>query len=658
MKNKYIFLFSIFFLIGTFYANDTKEEGVKKDVNDSIYIKVANLVLESEDHLKPTTSVVSTEKKDERNSQEKLKDSLKSLDDAYKKEILFNLFALYGGMCEQKVKIFEPYVLHELSVLCGSELSKKNNLYKQIDRTTTSFGSAVLSRMLAEPLKDIDVIKKRQNIVKLFREDKELFKRLNRQLTKIKKYENNTINFWNPHAEIDIKLLMRVYSYFLLGDDKVYDVKFINKSPKILQFLRLNFLSVVGLNSLITPILLVGSPLILEKGARNDKLPPGVGFTAGLLYDLFLGFSYKLFIDELKLQNQICYTIHKKMKSVAKTLKSIDKIHDLIQSKSNLSDELRTFNQISRFLDGAENISKDLLYLQNLLENDVFHTQVSWSSNMGKILAGYSYMRELKDHFIPVLEAIGEIDACLSIVKLMNEFEEKSVSYCYVDFKDSDFPYIELERVWNPLIDREKVITEDIIFGKPEFSHNIMLTGPHGGGKSTFMKSIAYSIILSQTFGIAPAQRGVMTVFDRINSYVNIKENLAAGQSTFMAEMDRVKEILGVLKKLESGQKSFTIMDEVFKGTMEDEGSRRLYNFGKEISNIQQNICIVATHFNKPADLEKDTNGEFTNYHVGLIEQEDHSWVRTFKLIKGKNEWWFNDPEKRERYIDWLTSFN
>jgi hypothetical protein len=99
-------------------------------------------------------------------------------------------------------------------------------------------------------------------------------------------------------------------------------------------------------------------------------------------------------------------------------------------------------------------------------------------------------------------------------------------------------------------------------------------------------------------------------------------------------------------------------MDEVYKGTTADVGERRLEKLGIAVAPLRQSMCIIASHHKRAALLEDTTKGEFTNYHAELIEQPDHSFVRTFKLKKGRNEWWESDDEKRDRYIDWITSID
>lgn len=64
------------------------------------------------------------------------------------------------------------------------------------------------------------------------------------------------------------------------------------------------------------------------------------------------------------------------------------------------------------------------------------------------------------------------------------------------------------------------------------------------------MKAISYAIVLAQSFGIAPAVKVKMTIFDKLNTYCNIKEQLGQGHSTFMAEKKRIDDITSTIKAL------------------------------------------------------------------------------------------------------------
>lgn len=216
-----------------------------------------------------------------------------------------------------------------------------------------------------------------------------------------------------------------------------------------------------------------------------------------------------------------------------------------------------------------------------------------------------------------------------------------------------------------------QAITNDVTLAQDKLPHMI-ITGPSGSGKSFYMNAIARNIILAQTFGICAAHQAYLTIFKHMYVYLNIQEQPDASLSTFMAEVKKLEEICRAVENpilrlstpsgLASfeGQAStdpcFILIDEALKGGIEQTGGIRLYDTALRLNAHKNTLCIIATHFKKPTELEALTHGAFTNYHVDLQEPQEGSFVRTFKLTPGINSWWFTDTNKRDRFITWLTT--
>ena len=71
----------------------------------------------------------------------------------------------------------------------------------------------------------------------------------------------------------------------------------------------------------------------------------------------------------------------------------------------------------------------------------------------------------------------------------------------------------------------------------------LVLTGPNMGGKSTYLRQAALTVILAQMGSFVPAERPAghrRPLFTRIGA----SDNLARGRSTFMVEMTETAAIL------------------------------------------------------------------------------------------------------------------
>lgn len=221
----------------------------------------------------------------------------------------------------------------------------------------------------------------------------------------------------------------------------------------------------------------------------------------------------------------------------------------------------------------------------------------------------------------------------MSAAKLYKEFEQKKVTYCFVDFVQADKPIVRLQSFWNPFVDDAKVVPNSLTLGDCERS-NIILTGPNAGGKSTVLKAAAISLIFAQTFGIAPAQSMTLTPMSAIATYLNITDDIASGNSLFKAEVLRAQSLIEKVQNLSKDQFSFVAIDEMFSGTSPEEGRAAAYSVAKHLGQFSNNICMIATHYPLLTKLAEDTP-YFANYKVSVRLDADGSITYPFKLEQG-----------------------
>lgn len=102
--------------------------------------------------------------------------------------------------------------------------------------------------------------------------------------------------------------------------------------------------------------------------------------------------------------------------------------------------------------------AKHVRHLLKNLQEDLFTKEIAkdfkWTTwKRGKILATYKMMFDLKKHFYPILYAVGEIDAYCAAAKLVLKHKpNENNRISFVKFNDSKSkPCIKLNKVWNPL---------------------------------------------------------------------------------------------------------------------------------------------------------------------------------------------------------------
>lgn len=123
-------------------------------------------------------------------------------------------------------------------------------------------------------------------------------------------------------------------------------------------------------------------------------------------------------------------------------------------------------------------------------------------------------------------------------------------------------------------------------------SHHAALTGPNGGGKSSFLRAVLQSVLLAQTFGVAPAKKLVIRRFGWICSGLRLQD--APGDlSMFETE---VWFAANLLKRHSSIGPGLVIYDELFHSTNPPDGIRTAEAFLKQLWEKKNIVSIISTH--------------------------------------------------------------
>jgi len=277
--------------------------------------------------------------------------------------------------------------------------------------------------------------------------------------------------------------------------------------------------------------------------------------------------------------------------------------------------------------------SEDMQSLLEKLESNTFKGSPSLWSNFARIAATNKLMEATKYDWVEIFEAIGHLDVYLSVAKLMKEFKDKKVTYCFADYVAAEAPVLTLENFWDPLLDADCAVPNSLVLGTP--TRNIILTGPNTGGKSTIIKGIMLDVLCAQTLGIVPATACKLTPFAAFNTYSRVEDDIENGLSLFAAEVKRANSLKQKIVNLPKNKFGLTINDEMFRGTAPDNAERLSYKYALDFGACQNSICLMATHYPKLIDLEAATGGLYHNYKVEIERLPDGTLKRNYKLIRG-----------------------
>ena len=118
-----------------------------------------------------------------------------------------------------------------------------------------------------------------------------------------------------------------------------------------------------------------------------------------------------------------------------------------------------------------------------------------------------------------------------------------------------------------------------------------ILTGANASGKSTFMKSLAVNVILSQTIDTACCSALSIPLL-KVMTSMAIRDDVVSGESYYVREVRYLKRMLDEISR---GTMTLCVIDEILKGTNQAERLAASEAVLKYMAQFQ-GYCIIATH--------------------------------------------------------------
>lgn len=275
----------------------------------------------------------------------------------------------------------------------------------------------------------------------------------------------------------------------------------------------------------------------------------------------------------------------------------------------------KQINALSKLWESIANRYNFLHLVVNTATLWDFHCLVSlekWKEKSGKYIKRW-------------FDIIGEVEALCSI------------SVMKYDNPDFIFPEITNElsdgitavNLGHPLLGKGRKCNDAAL----NISQPIMLiTGSNMSGKSTFLRTVAISLILSYVGAPVCAGRFTCSVL-KVYACMRTSDDLGQNVSSFYAELLRVKMIVDAVGR---GERVFFLLDEIFKGTNSADrhtGARILIN------QLDKKGAwgMVSTHDLELADLEKESMGQIRNFNFREYYSNDQIHF-DYKLRQGVSD--------------------
>lgn len=189
----------------------------------------------------------------------------------------------------------------------------------------------------------------------------------------------------------------------------------------------------------------------------------------------------------------------------------------------------------------------------------------------------------------------------------------------------------------HPVIERELPLGERYVANSIHLGNDdqqiIMITGPNMAGKSALLRQTALIVLMAQIGSFVPADSAKIGIVDKIFTRVGASDNISLGESTFMVEMTEAASILNNIS-----ERSLILFDELGRGTSTYDGISIAWSI---VEYIHENAkahakTLFATHYHELNEMEK-TYKRIANYNVS-VKELNGKVVFVRKLVRGGSE--------------------
>ncbi|MDF2450042.1 MAG: mutS [Bacteroidota bacterium] len=497
--------------------------------------------------------------------------------------------------------------------LFGSSHDNGKCLIDIIDATVTPMGSRLLKRWLALPLKQLELINERLDVVHYFGEHAQLQNELIAQFKEIGDLERLISKVAagkiNPRELVQLKRALNLIEHIKTSTSVCEN----HALQKIAEQLNPCML----MRDRLQKELNEEAPVLLSKGnvickGVNDELDE-------LRAIAFSGKDYLLQIQQrevertgissLKVSYNNVFGYYLEVTNVHKDKVPADWIRKqtLTTAERYITPELKVYEE--KILGAEDKIA--------VLEQTLYEALV----------------RDLIDYIIPIqlnASLIAKLDCLLSFAKLAldNQYVRPVLT--------NEFA-INIEDGRHPVIEKQLPLGLDYVSNSVYLDNDtqqvMMITGPNMSGKSALLRQVALITLMAQIGCYVPAKSAEIGIVDKIFTRVGASDNISSGESTFMVEMNETASILNNLS-----ERSLILLDEIGRGTSTYDGISIAWAIAEYIHSQAKNRAktLFATHYH---ELNEMTTyfPRIKNFNVS-VKEVNNKIIFLRKLQEGGSE--------------------
>ena len=536
---------------------------------------------------------------------------------------------------EEKYVRLDKFTIRSLELLQPMQ-DDGQSLLSVIDRTTTPMGSRLLRRWLVFPLKDVQPINDRLDVVEYFFREPSFRYLAEEQLSQIGDLERIiskvAVGRVSPREVVQLKnalVAIQPIKKALESDlsamgepdassaPESYAAAQSQPLPSSLRQLASQLTLCEELRDRIAREVQPNPPQLLNKG---NVIAPGYSQELDELRNISTnGRNYLLQLQEQEVQktgisslkigynNVFGYYLEVRNTYKDRVPENWIRKQTLAQAERYITPELKEYEE--RILGADQRILalEEQLYNQLVADMQQFIPQIQTNAAV-----------------------IAQLDTLLSFARTAQENH-------YVRPVISDDLMLDIKQGRHPVIEQqlppgERYIPNDVYLDAKQ-QQIIMITGPNMAGKSALLRQTALITLLAQVGAFVPAESAKIGLVDKIFTRVGASDNISLGESTFMVEMTEAADILNNVTP-----RSLVLFDELGRGTSTYDGISIAWAIVEHLREHPKARArtLFATHYHELNEMEKSFK-RIKNYNVS-VREVDGKVIFLRKLERGGSE--------------------
>jgi len=497
--------------------------------------------------------------------------------------------------------------------LFGSSHDNGKCLIDVIDHTVTPMGSRLLKRWLALPLKQVNLIKERLEVVDFYIEQKSQQEELRTLLKDVGDLERLiskvSAGKINPRELVQLKR-----SLTLIEGVKTLISNSENKSFKKIND-QLN--ACVVMRNRLDAELNEEAPIILNKGNVINK---GVNVELDELRAIaYSGKDYLLQIQQREIERTGISSLKVSYNNVFGYYLEVTNVHKdkvpadwirkqtLTTAERYITPELKIYEE--KILGAEDKIA--------VLEQTIY-------ANLVHDLIEYIVPIQLNANLIARLDSLSSF----SVLATANNYSKPIMNDSFgLNIVDGRHPVIEKQ------LPIDETYVSNSVFLDNETQQIMMITGPNMSGKSALLRQVALITLMAQIGCYVPAKSAEIGIVDKIFTRVGASDNISSGESTFMVEMNETASILNNLSN-----RSLILLDEIGRGTSTYDGISIAWAIAEYIHSqpTHKAKTLFATHYHELNEMTTYFS-RIKNYNVS-VKELNNKIIFLRKLQEGGSE--------------------